>query len=192
MITYENTKTVYDLVENAGKEYGDKVFLRYEDNDVVYDVTYGEFVAKCHAVAAWTAYGKLDGLYWMMINAFGVSITTFVGQNFGAGKYDRMRRSVRVCLLMTFGATVLMSGFFREIAAFLDGVAEACAGVPGERRSPGSRTLSTLRSRTSFIAPRTAPTSVPVATSEVPSSRAMRSTSSKSPTLRLVSVIERL
>ena len=63
-------------------------------------------------VAAYTAYGKLDGLYWMMINAFGVSITTFVGQNFGAGKYDRMRRSVRVCLLMTFGATVLMSGFF--------------------------------------------------------------------------------
>ena len=48
----------------------------------------------------------------MMINAFGVSITTFVGQNFGAGKYDRMRRSVRVCLLMTFCATVLMSGFF--------------------------------------------------------------------------------
>lgn len=30
MITYENTKTVYDLVENAGKEYSDKVFLRYE------------------------------------------------------------------------------------------------------------------------------------------------------------------
>ena len=54
MITYENTKTVYDLVENAGKEYSDKVFLRYEDNDVVYDVTYGEFVAQCHAVAAWT------------------------------------------------------------------------------------------------------------------------------------------
>ena len=65
-----------------------------------------------NVVAAYTAYGKLDGLYWMMINAFGVSITTFVGQNFGAGKYDRMRRSVRVCLLMTFGATVLMSGFF--------------------------------------------------------------------------------
>lgn len=53
MITYENTKTVYDLVENAGKEYGDRVFLRYEDNDVVYDVTYAEFVAQCHAVAAW-------------------------------------------------------------------------------------------------------------------------------------------
>lgn len=53
MITYENTKTVYDLVENAGKEYGDRVFLRYEDNDVVYDVTYAAFVEQCHAIAAW-------------------------------------------------------------------------------------------------------------------------------------------
>lgn len=54
MITYENTKTIYDLVENAGKEYGEKVFLRYEDNDVIYDVTYRKFVEECNAVAAWT------------------------------------------------------------------------------------------------------------------------------------------
>lgn len=60
-------------------------------------------------MAAWTAYCKIDGLFWMMISAFGVSITTFAGQNFGAGQYDRMRRSVRVCLGMAAGATVLMS-----------------------------------------------------------------------------------
>lgn len=60
-------------------------------------------------MAAWTAYGKIDGLYWMMISAFGVSITTFAGQNFGARQYDRMKRSVRVCLGMAAGATVLMS-----------------------------------------------------------------------------------
>jgi len=60
-------------------------------------------------MAAWTAYGKIDGLFWMMISAFGVSITTFAGQNFGARHYDRMRRSVRVCLAMAAGATVLMS-----------------------------------------------------------------------------------
>ena len=40
MITYENTKTIYDLVQNDGKEYSDRVFIRYEDNDIVYDVTY--------------------------------------------------------------------------------------------------------------------------------------------------------
>ena len=62
-------------------------------------------------MAAWTAFGKIDGLFWMMISAFGVSITTFAGQNFGAGQYERMRRSVRVCLGMAAGATVLMSAF---------------------------------------------------------------------------------
>ncbi len=62
-------------------------------------------------VAAWTAYGKMDGLFWMTIQAFGVAITTFVGQNFGAQKYDRMRRSVKVCFGMAALATVSLSTF---------------------------------------------------------------------------------
>ena len=49
-------------------------------------------------VAAWTAFGKTDGLTWQISGAFGVSVTTFVGQNFGAQKYDRVRRSVWVCM----------------------------------------------------------------------------------------------
>ena len=61
-------------------------------------------------MAAWTAYGKIDGLFWMVISAFGVSITTFAGQNFGAHQFDRMRRSIRVCLRLAAGATVMMSG----------------------------------------------------------------------------------
>ena len=40
MISYENTKTVRDLVWNTGREYAGRVFLRYEENDVVYEVTY--------------------------------------------------------------------------------------------------------------------------------------------------------
>lgn len=60
-------------------------------------------------MAAWTAYGKIDGLYWMMISAFGVAITTFAGQNFGARRYDRMRRSIRVCMDLAAGVTVFMS-----------------------------------------------------------------------------------
>ena len=53
MITRENTKTIYDLVCSAGDSHGDHVFLRYEDNDVIYEVTYHQFVADCMAVAAW-------------------------------------------------------------------------------------------------------------------------------------------
>ena len=66
-------------------------------------------------MAAWTAYGKIDGLYWMMISAFGVSITTFAGQNFGARRYDRMRRSVRVCLGLAAGITVFMTALILAV-----------------------------------------------------------------------------
>ena len=62
-------------------------------------------------IAAWTAYGKIDTIYWMIINAFGISITTFAGQNFGAGKYDRVRKGIRVCLGISMGATIALSLF---------------------------------------------------------------------------------
>lgn len=61
-------------------------------------------------VAAWSTLGKIDAFYWMVINAFGIAITTFVGQNYGAGKYDRMRKSVRVCMGMSFISAVAISG----------------------------------------------------------------------------------
>ncbi|MDD2647383.1 MAG: MATE family efflux transporter [Eubacteriales bacterium] len=60
-------------------------------------------------VAGWTVYGKIDGLFWMTINAFGIAITTFVGQNFGAMKLRRVRDGVRQCMLITAGVTVTLS-----------------------------------------------------------------------------------
>ena len=62
-------------------------------------------------VAAWTAFGKTDMVVWMVMGAFGTTITTFAGQNFGAQKYDRMRKSVRVCMGMTVGSTLLLTVF---------------------------------------------------------------------------------
>ena len=61
------------------------------------------------AVASWAAVGKVDGFIWMIMGAFGISVTTFVGQNFGAGKYDRVRKGTRVCLAMTAGAVLALS-----------------------------------------------------------------------------------
>ena len=52
-------------------------------------------------MAAWTAHGKTDAITWMICGAFGVSVTTFVGQNFGAQKYHRIRRSAWICLGMS-------------------------------------------------------------------------------------------
>ncbi len=52
-------------------------------------------------MAAWTAHGKTDALTWMISGAFGVAITTFVGQNFGAQKYRRIRQGTWTCLGMS-------------------------------------------------------------------------------------------
>ena len=60
-------------------------------------------------VAAWGTFAKIDAVYWMVVNAFGISITTFVGQNYGAGKVKRMRKSVGVCLAMAYAGAILVS-----------------------------------------------------------------------------------
>ena len=60
-------------------------------------------------VAAWTAYGKIDSLFWMVVNAFGIAVTTFVGQNYGAGLYQRVRKGVRQCLLITAIFTLFLN-----------------------------------------------------------------------------------
>lgn len=53
--------------------------------------------------AAWAAYGKLDAIFWTVCGSFGIAITTFAGQNYGARKFDRVKKSVRVCLGMALG-----------------------------------------------------------------------------------------
>lgn len=63
-------------------------------------------------VAAWAVYGKVDGIYWMIIESLGIAMTTFVGQNFGAGKFDRVRKSVRQCLIFAAVFTIVLSVIF--------------------------------------------------------------------------------
>lgn len=60
-------------------------------------------------VAAWTAYIKTDALTWQISGAFGVSVTTFVGQNFGAQKYHRIRKSVWTCMAMSVALVGVLS-----------------------------------------------------------------------------------
>mgnify|MGYP001624433299 CR=1 FL=1 len=60
-------------------------------------------------VAAWATYGKIDGLFWMMLGAMGISVTTFVGQNYGAGKSQRVRDGIRTCMIQSAVMTIVMS-----------------------------------------------------------------------------------
>ena len=60
-------------------------------------------------VTAWATYGKVDGLYWMMINALGISVTTFVGQNYGARRMDRVRKGAGACMVIGVVLTSIVS-----------------------------------------------------------------------------------
>lgn len=53
MLTLENTKTLYDLLANAGKEYAAKTFLKYEKEDVFYDKTYSQLAKDSISFGAW-------------------------------------------------------------------------------------------------------------------------------------------
>lgn len=72
-------------------------------------------------VASWALGGKVDGIYWALSNAFGAALTSFVGQNFGAGKTERIRASVktgfRMAMLGTIGMSVIILLLAKPILA---------------------------------------------------------------------------
>ena len=70
------------------------------------------------AVAAWSVATKVDGLYSCVATALGVAVMGFVGQNYGAGEKERIRRTLRVSmglfmpLTLGLGVLVLLFGRF--------------------------------------------------------------------------------
>ncbi|MGN1002969.1 MAG: MATE family efflux transporter [Oscillospiraceae bacterium] len=68
------------------------------------------------AVAGVTAYSKIDGFIYMPVMAISLACSTYVGQNIGAGHYDRVKKGIRVCLTasvlsaMLMGVAVLLAG----------------------------------------------------------------------------------
>ena len=61
-------------------------------------------------MAASSAAFNLEIFAYYIMNAYGQTCTTFVGQNYGAGKNDRCRRTLRLCLLQSVVGTVVSSG----------------------------------------------------------------------------------
>ncbi len=51
-ITYENTVTVRELLEKSESEFGNLPFLRYEKDDLIYDISYGSFAGLCRIIGS--------------------------------------------------------------------------------------------------------------------------------------------
>ena len=60
-------------------------------------------------VASWAMSGKTDGIFWAISNALGAAITSFIAQNHGAGRTDRVRACVRQGLIMGYLVTGVVS-----------------------------------------------------------------------------------
>ena len=52
------------------------------------------------AMAGVTTYNKIDGFVYMPNMALGLAVSTFVGQNIGAGKLERLRKGIRIALVL--------------------------------------------------------------------------------------------
>lgn len=65
-----------------------------------------------NAVEGYAAAGRIDGFYYMAVNSFTLALTTFVGQNIGAGRHDRARKGVKVALLMASSMAAVMGVIF--------------------------------------------------------------------------------
>lgn len=61
------------------------------------------------AIAAFTAYFKIELIVYYPIMALGQAVMTFVGQNMGAGKPERVRRGQWECLGLSVGVSLLLS-----------------------------------------------------------------------------------
>ena len=93
-------------------------------------------------MAGFTAYMKIDGFLFMPIDAFCLAISNFVGQNMGAGRWERVVKGKNVCLLLCVGVTLglgvmiilnarlILGMFTSDEAVVLNGMRQLYTVVP--------------------------------------------------------------
>ena len=61
------------------------------------------------AIAAWGICDKLDLLIWLVADSMSPALTTYIAQNIGAGKYDRVKRGAVTGTLLSAGTVAVIS-----------------------------------------------------------------------------------
>ena len=74
------------------------------------------------SIAAYTAFGKIDAIFWMISNAYGAATVTIVGQCYGAKKYDRVKKATWTACLMYSVTTIFISLVCCLLGRFLYGL----------------------------------------------------------------------
>ncbi len=85
MITYDNTKTVRELLEKSVAEYKEIPYLRYErDDDIVYDISYERFGELCRIIGAFVNEWARKEKRQIKVGLFGSSSVHYISVMVGA------------------------------------------------------------------------------------------------------------
>lgn len=66
------------------------------------------------AIAGMTVYARVEGFLYYPLFSFGLALTSFIGQNTGAGRIDRVEKGIRISIALTTSgciAAALITGF---------------------------------------------------------------------------------
>lgn len=63
------------------------------------------------AMAGFGAYMKIDGFNILPVLSFGMAMTTFTGQNYGAGRIDRVKKGIKTTVIMSVSYTLITAVF---------------------------------------------------------------------------------
>ena len=76
------------------------------------------------SLGGWTTYNKIDQFVFLPIQSIGLAVTTFVGQNLGAGNVSRAKNGTYYSFIMAIIVTLTIMApimlFSKEIAAFFN------------------------------------------------------------------------
>lgn len=85
-------------------------------------------------MAGFAAYNKVDGFAFLPIMSMSMAVTTFVGQNYGAQKLDRVRNGLKTTIAMSVGYSIVAGAIMMPITPYIlriftDDVAVIAAGT---------------------------------------------------------------
>ena len=71
-------------------------------------------------MSAWTTYSKVDSILFLPMQSIAMAVSTFVGQNLGAGQVDRAKQGVKRAVLISLGCSAVI---MTPVLIFAPGIA---------------------------------------------------------------------
>lgn len=103
-------KAIVKQIVRLGLPTGVQMAVMFLSNIVMQPFIMRMTTPEVNVFAAMTATMRVDGFAIMPCQAFSMAVSTYTGQNIGAGKLDRLKKGSTTTLAMSMGFTLIMVG----------------------------------------------------------------------------------